>query len=166
MSRRAFPDSPAAPVTHRLHGHHVKRWAQDTTTTLESEKIFCRSTRDTRHSLSKRWWSVDEVAIGSYLPRMRSVGIKVLNSRLSEYVRLAASGETILVTDRDRVVAELGPLRETRSPILADAFLADAVRSGVLTPPVLAASGPPPKPAPVARLDEVLAELDENRRDR
>ena len=109
---------------------------------------------------------VDQVAIGSYLLRMRSVGIKVLNSRLSEYVRLASSGETILVTDRDRVVAELGPLRETRSPILADAFLADAVRSGVLTPPALAGSGPPPKPAPVARLDEVLAELDENRRDR
>ena len=53
---------------------------------------------------------------------MRSVGIKALNSRLSEYVRLAASGETILVTDRDRVVAELGPLRETRSPVFADAF--------------------------------------------
>jgi len=39
---------------------------------------------------------------------MRSVGIKALNSRLSEYVRLAASGETILVTDRDRVVAAGG----------------------------------------------------------
>ena len=97
---------------------------------------------------------------------MRSVGIKVLNSRLSEYVRLAASDETSLVTDRDRVVAELGPLRETRSPVLADAFLADAVRSGVLTPPALDASGPPPTPPPVARLDEVLGELDENRHDR
>ena len=97
---------------------------------------------------------------------MRSVGIKVLNSRLSEYVRLAASGETILVTDRDRVVAELGPLRETRSPILADAFLADAVRSGVLTPPTLAASGPPPAPPAVARLEEVLADLNESRSDR
>ena len=97
---------------------------------------------------------------------MRSVGIKVLNSRLSEYVRLAASGETILVTDRDRVVAELGPLRETRSPILADAFLADAVRSGVMTPPTLAASGPPPAPPAVARLEEVLADLDESRSDR
>ena len=97
---------------------------------------------------------------------MRSVGIKVLNSRLSEYVRLAASGETILVTDRDRVVAELGPPNETRSPILADAFLAEAVRSGVLTPPALAGSGPPPPTKPVAPLEEVLAELDENRRDR
>ena len=97
---------------------------------------------------------------------MRSVGIKALNSRLSEYVRLAASGETILVTDRDRVVAELGPLRETRSPVLADAFLADAVRSGVLTPPALTGTGPSPSPAPVARLDEILDELDESRRDR
>ncbi len=97
---------------------------------------------------------------------MRSVGIKALNSRLSEYVRLAASGEIILVTDRDRVVAELGPLRETRSPVLADAFLADAVRSGVLTPPTLTASEPPPAPPPVARLDEILGELDDNRRDR
>ena len=96
---------------------------------------------------------------------MRSVGIKALNSRLSEYVRLAASGETILVTDSDRVVAELGPLRETRSPVFADAFLADAVRSGVLTPPALAGTGPPPRPAPVARLDEILDELDESRCD-
>ena len=106
------------------------------------------------------------VAIGCYLCHMRSVGIKILNSKLSEYVRLAASGETVLVTDRDQVVAELGPLRETRSPILADAFLADAVRSVVLTPPRLTAPGPPPKPRPVATLDEILADLDESRRDR
>ena len=40
---------------------------------------------------------------------MRAVGIKILKNRLSEYVRLAASGESVLVTDRDRVVAQLGP---------------------------------------------------------
>ncbi len=40
---------------------------------------------------------------------MRAVGLKVLKNKLSEYVRLAASGETVLVTDRDRVVAELVP---------------------------------------------------------
>lgn len=96
---------------------------------------------------------------------MRSVGIKVLNSKLSEYVRIAASGETVLVTDRDLVVAELRPLRETRSSVLADAFLAESVRSGVLAPP-LAGSGPPPRPEPVASQDEVLAELDETRHDR
>ncbi len=97
---------------------------------------------------------------------MRSVGIKVLNNRLSEYVRLAASGETILVTDRDRVVAEIGPPRDARSPILADALLAEAVRKGWLTPPVLPAVGTPPAPKPVARLGDVLAELDDDRSER
>ncbi|MCY3671531.1 MAG: hypothetical protein OXH14_10690 [Alphaproteobacteria bacterium] len=67
------------------------------------------------------------------------------------------------MTEQDQVVARLGPLTETRSPILADAFLAEAVRSGILTPPRLSASGPPPKPAPVTTLDEIL---DESRRDR
>lgn len=40
---------------------------------------------------------------------MRAVGLKTLKNKLSEYVRLAASGETVLVTYRDRVVAELPP---------------------------------------------------------
>ena len=97
---------------------------------------------------------------------MRSVGITILNSKLSEYVPLAASGETVLVTDRDQVVAELGPLRETRGPALADAFLAEMVRSGVLTPPRLTASGPTPRPEPVAPLDDILVDMDESRRDR
>ena len=97
---------------------------------------------------------------------MRSVGIKVLNSRLSEYVRLAASGETVLVTDRDRVVAEIGPPRETRSPVLADALLAEAARRGWLTPPVLSAMGELPSVEPVGRLDDILGELDADRSDR
>lgn len=109
---------------------------------------------------------VDEVMSGRYLARMRSVSIKVLNSKLSEYVRLATSGETVLVTDRDLVVAELGPPREARNSVLADAFLVEAVRSGVLAPPTLTGSGPPPKPAPAVSSEEVLAELDECRRDR
>ena len=49
---------------------------------------------------------------------MRSVGLKVLKNKLSEYVRLAASGETVLVTDRDRVVAEIVPPQPGRSPLL------------------------------------------------
>jgi antitoxin (DNA-binding transcriptional repressor) of toxin-antitoxin stability system len=66
---------------------------------------------------------------------MRAVGIKVLKNRLSEYVRAAADGETILVTDRDRVVAELGPPHAGRSAIASDAVLADLVRRGWLSPP-------------------------------
>ena len=97
---------------------------------------------------------------------MRSVEIRALNSRLSEYVRLAASGETVLVTDQGRVVAELGPPQEVRSPMLADALLADAVRAGDITPPLLPATTPPPKPAAVMKFDEVMVELDETRGDR
>ena len=45
------------------------------------------------------------MASGSYQAYMRSVGLKILKNKLSEYVRLAAGGETVLITDRDRVVA-------------------------------------------------------------
>ena len=42
---------------------------------------------------------------------MKVVGIKQLKARLSEYIRLAKRGETVLVTERDAVVAELRPAR-------------------------------------------------------
>lgn len=61
---------------------------------------------------------------------MRVVGLKILKNKLSEYVRLAAAGETVFVTDRDCIVAELVPPRAERSPLLADARLAEAVRRG------------------------------------
>lgn len=93
---------------------------------------------------------------------MRAVGLKVLKNKLSEYVRLAASGETILVTDRDRVVAQLGPPQEGRSPLAADALLADAVRQGWLTPPALPAQDLPPR-QPVASIQDLLQELAEDR---
>jgi antitoxin (DNA-binding transcriptional repressor) of toxin-antitoxin stability system len=96
---------------------------------------------------------------------MRSVGLKVLKNKLSEYVRLAASGETVLVTDRDRVVAEIVPPQPGRSPLLADALLAEAVRKGWLAPPVLAGSGPPPR-KPVMALHDLMQGLQQDREDR
>jgi len=42
---------------------------------------------------------------------MKAVGVKQLKARLSEYLRLTKAGETILVTERDEVVAELRPAR-------------------------------------------------------
>jgi len=93
---------------------------------------------------------------------MRSVGLKVLKNKLAEYVRLAATGETILVTDRDRVVAELTAPRASRSEFLADALLADAMREGWLRAPLLA-SGLPPPSLPVASLGEILQELRQDR---
>lgn len=42
---------------------------------------------------------------------MKAVGIKQLKAHLSEYIRLAKAGETVLVTEREEVVAELRPAR-------------------------------------------------------
>jgi antitoxin (DNA-binding transcriptional repressor) of toxin-antitoxin stability system len=96
---------------------------------------------------------------------MRSVGLKVPKNKLSEYVRLAAGGETVLITDRDRVVAEIIPPQPGRGPLLADAFLAEAVRQGWLTPPVLISKEPPPR-KPVMTFAELMEELRQDREDR
>lgn len=96
---------------------------------------------------------------------MRVVGIKALKNKLSEYVRVAADGETILVTDRDRVVAELGPPQAGRAVDVGDVLLADAVRKGWLRPPVTTADVLPRR-NPVAPLADLLRELDEDRNDR
>jgi antitoxin (DNA-binding transcriptional repressor) of toxin-antitoxin stability system len=96
---------------------------------------------------------------------MRVVGIKTLKNKLSEYVRVAAGGETILVTDRDRVVAELGPPQAGRAADVSDALLADVVRKGWLRPPVVAAAALPPR-KPVMRIGDMLRELDADRSER
>jgi antitoxin (DNA-binding transcriptional repressor) of toxin-antitoxin stability system len=96
---------------------------------------------------------------------MRSVGLKTLKNKLSEYVRLAAGGETVLVTDRDRVVAEIGPPSPARSSMLSDALLLDAFRQGWLTPPMFVGCGPPAR-KPVMRIDALLGDLQRDRSDR
>jgi antitoxin (DNA-binding transcriptional repressor) of toxin-antitoxin stability system len=96
---------------------------------------------------------------------MRSVGLKVLKNRLSEYVRLAAGGETVLVTDRDRVVAEIGPPQPGRSPLLADSLLAEAVREGWVMPPALVTGSPPPR-KPVMTIRDIMSELERDRESR
>ena len=96
---------------------------------------------------------------------MRAVGIKVLKNKLSEYVRLAEQGETVLVTDRDRVVAELSPPHKSRSPMVADALLAEAVRKGWITPPSMPLEGPPPR-KPVMSVRDLVRELEQDRSDR
>jgi antitoxin (DNA-binding transcriptional repressor) of toxin-antitoxin stability system len=95
---------------------------------------------------------------------MRSVDLEALKSRLREYVRLAAGGEIILITDRERVVAELVPPLGRRS-LLADAMLADGVREGWLTPGVRVGAGPPPR-KPVAAFRDLINELRHDRNDR
>lgn len=93
------------------------------------------------------------------------MGLRILKNRLSEYVRMASGGETILVTDRDRVVAEIVPPRADRSWHLQDALLAEAVREGWIAPPELSQAGPAPR-LPVCSWSEIRRELAADREDR
>jgi len=47
---------------------------------------------------------------------MKAIGVKQLKARLSEYLRLVKTGETILVTEREEVVAEMRPARRQMRP--------------------------------------------------
>lgn len=60
---------------------------------------------------------------------MLQIGIRALKARLSQFVRRAANGETIVVTERGRPVAELVPHRSTELP----GRLAELVRRGEVT---------------------------------
>jgi antitoxin (DNA-binding transcriptional repressor) of toxin-antitoxin stability system len=59
------------------------------------------------------------------------VGTKELKNRLSHYLRLVQHGETVQVTDRGAVVAELRVAREASS--LDDACLQALEQDGVVT---------------------------------
>ena len=96
---------------------------------------------------------------------MRAVGIKVLKNKLSEYVRLAAGGETVLVTDRDRVVAELVPPRPGRATDVSDAAVAEMIRQGWLSPAATPSDEPPPR-LPVTKLGALLEGLTSDRGER
>jgi antitoxin (DNA-binding transcriptional repressor) of toxin-antitoxin stability system len=96
---------------------------------------------------------------------MKAVGIKTLKNRLSEYVRLAARGEVVLVTDRDQVVAELRPPSAGRVQALDDALLAEAVRKGLLRPPLSTGSELPPR-HPCMPLTDMMRGLDRDRGER
>jgi prevent-host-death family protein len=96
---------------------------------------------------------------------MRSVGIRQLKDRLSEYVRLAAAGEVVLVTDRDRPVARLVPATEADRR-LADHPLAELIRQGLATPATIAPGTPLPPRHPCISFEQLMRDLDEDRADR
>jgi antitoxin (DNA-binding transcriptional repressor) of toxin-antitoxin stability system len=91
---------------------------------------------------------------------MRTVGLKLLKNKLSEYVRLAAAGETVVITDRNRVVAELRPPPSWLTP-----FQERGVREGWLRP-AIRRDGKPPPGHPLVPFDELMRDLRQDRDDR
>lgn len=111
---------------------------------------------------------VAEVATSSYFCFMKTVGIKELKNKLSEYIRLAKAGEVIAITDRGQVVAELRAPKHVDHPLMDDPWFAEQVRLGHITPSKV----PPGTPLelkrdyPLVPLEEILRDLDESREDR
>lgn len=96
---------------------------------------------------------------------MQTVGIKALKDKLSEYIRAAAAGETVLVTDRGKVVAEIVPPRAVEDDSPAEKAMADLIHRGLVRPASRRLSAPPPH-APVATFEQLMAELEADREDR
>jgi antitoxin (DNA-binding transcriptional repressor) of toxin-antitoxin stability system len=66
---------------------------------------------------------------------MKTAGIRELKNRISAYVREVENGETVLVTDRGRVVAELRPPGAAeRAALPTDLRYRRLVDAGVIRP--------------------------------
>ncbi len=51
---------------------------------------------------------------------MRAAGVREVKNKLSEYLRIVAGGETVLVTDHGRVIAQLAPPPPHTPPALSE----------------------------------------------
>lgn len=66
---------------------------------------------------------------------MRIVDVHQLKSQLSECVHAARAGETVLISDHDELVAELGPLRDRQhQPGPFDSVIEELAARGLVTP--------------------------------
>lgn len=97
---------------------------------------------------------------------MRAVAKEQLENRLGEYLALAAGGEVVLVTEQDRVVAELGPPSAGRAERATDAVLIDLIRRGLVTPASIVGDAPLPSRHPIVSFERLVADLDADRADR
>lgn len=94
---------------------------------------------------------------------MRKVGIKALKSELSKHIRAVTAGETILVTDRDRVVAELRPPQAEEEGDEAARNWARMIREGIVTPAKRPFTEPPPRLPAIMTFEELMREIEEDR---
>lgn len=79
-----------------------------------------------------------------------TVGIRELKNRLSEHLRRVRSGDTVLITDRGEVVAEISPPGQVKYDQSLPPGLVDLARRG------LATLGGPNDPTAYARPKRLL----------
>ena len=100
------------------------------------------------------------------MSEIKTVGIKELKNKLSAYLREVRNGVRVLVSDRNRVIAEL---REPRSAYGADSAidpqLAEWIETGIVTPPAQEKTALPKSPVTLPQLD-IEALLDADRQDK
>lgn len=97
---------------------------------------------------------------------MKSVGLRELKNRLSEFVREVRSGEPVLITDRGEVVAEIIPPGQPGNESAVPSALVALARKGLIT------LGSPNEPSAYVELPPVLTRgrvaelLDQDRAER
>ena len=96
---------------------------------------------------------------------VKTVELRELKNRLSEFVRDARAGESILVTDRGEVVAEINPPGRALVDSSLPPGLLDLARRGLVT---LGNNTATPYRRPRGRMkwEDVAALLDEERTER
>lgn len=104
-----------------------------------------------------------DVVSSDYIHAVRVVGIRELKARLSHYVRMVGAGETILVTDRGEVVAEMRapgvtPLESSLPP-----GVLELARRGMATLPLEPEAYDYPRLPPVVPEGTAARWLDEER---
>ena len=98
---------------------------------------------------------------------MRAAGVRDVKNKLSEYLRLVRRGETVLVTDRGQVIAQLAPPPTYAPPSLSeDEALRRLAAAGKLRLPRNRI--PSPGQGPVTRVspEDLASALDDLRSDR
>ena len=101
---------------------------------------------------------------------MKAVGIKQLKAHLSQYIREVRGGETVLVTDRDEVVAEIRPAhRQPRPAESIDEILDRLAEEGQVTRASVPKGNWVPKfkgaGLPSEEVDKILDELRKDSRE-
>ena len=92
---------------------------------------------------------------------MLSVKISELKNRLSYYLDRVRRGETVLVQDRDRVIARIDPAGERDRPTSDAEWLAALEQAGVVRRASKRLGAAWLRRRPVAKADMVRAVLDE-----